>query len=132
MIIIRPGASYGHTSYCGLVFEGSGSLTLNKDLLMMHGIHMEAMFTPGFIGVGSDVTLTAYSGGSGSPIVILNTESEKAIYRISADEAVPGVVQAVVDAPSSYLRGYTEWHVFDTSDGYEARVIRFEPTDQPS
>ena len=94
MIIIRPGASYGHTSYCGLVFEGSGSLTLNKDLLMMHGIHMEAMFTPGFIGVGSDVTLTAYSGGSGSPIVILNTESEKAIYRISADEAVPGVVQA--------------------------------------
>ena len=132
MIIIRPGASYGHTSYCGLVFEGSGSLTLNKDLLMMHGIHMEAMFTPGFIGVGSDVTLTAYSGESGSPIVILNTESEKAIYRISADEAVPGVVQAVVDAPSSYLRGYTEWHVFDTSDGYEARVIRFEPTDQPS
>ena len=129
MITIRPGASYGYTSYCGLVFEGSGSLTLNKDRLVMHGIHMEAQFTPGFIGVGSDVTLTAYGGGSGSPIVILNTESEKAIYRISADEAVPGVVQAVVDAPSYYLRGYTEWHVFDTSDGYEARVIRFEPTD---
>ncbi len=112
--------SSGPQNGCALLFEGSGTLRLNKDSSYARGLSVAANYSNSFIGVGRDVTLTVR--GFETAFEVINTNAEKALYHLSASE-----VSGRVQAPEQDTPETNDWYVMDTSRSELAREVFFIP-----